>query len=179
MKLIFIHGPAAAGKLTIARALAEHTGFALFHNHLIVDAVLALFPFGHPEFVRLRQQFWLDAMEAAARAGRSLVFTFAPEPSVPEDFVDLLRARIERHGGAIHFVALTLPPEEQERRIANADRAQFRKLTSLDVLRALRATPRAMLIPPADLVIDTSKPAPGEAADRIIAAFGLTAAESG
>ncbi|WP_210505209.1 hypothetical protein [Naasia sp. SYSU D00057] len=42
MEMVFIHGPAASGKLTTARALAERTGFALFHNHLVVDALLAL-----------------------------------------------------------------------------------------------------------------------------------------
>lgn len=57
MKLIFIYGPAAAGKLTVARVLAEQTGVALFHNHLVVDAVMAVFPFGSEPFVRLREHF--------------------------------------------------------------------------------------------------------------------------
>jgi len=44
MKLVFIHGPVASGKLTIARALGQLSGFAVFHNHLVVDAVAAVFP---------------------------------------------------------------------------------------------------------------------------------------
>ena len=40
MKLVFIWGPAASGKLTIARVLAAQTGITLFHNHLVVDALL-------------------------------------------------------------------------------------------------------------------------------------------
>ena len=59
MQLVFLHGPAAAGKLTVARALAARTGFALFHNHLVVDAVAAVFPFGSAEFRTLRERFWL------------------------------------------------------------------------------------------------------------------------
>ena len=39
MKLVFIYGGAASGKLTVARELVNLTGLALFHNHLIVDAV--------------------------------------------------------------------------------------------------------------------------------------------
>lgn len=31
MKLIFLYGPVAAGKLTVARELAGITGFPLFH----------------------------------------------------------------------------------------------------------------------------------------------------
>jgi cytidylate kinase len=70
MKLIFIYGPAAAGKLTIARELAALPGYAVFHNHLIVDAVASIFPFGSERFVRLREQFWLTLLREAAEAGR-------------------------------------------------------------------------------------------------------------
>src|SRR3712207_8263459 len=32
--LLFLHGPPAVGKLTVARRVAELTGWRLFHNHL-------------------------------------------------------------------------------------------------------------------------------------------------
>ena len=82
MDPISLYGPVAAGKLTIAHLLAERTGMVLFHNHLIVDAVSAVFPFGHPEFRRLRDVLWLEVFAAAARDGRSLIFTFAPDVSI-------------------------------------------------------------------------------------------------
>jgi chloramphenicol 3-O-phosphotransferase len=172
MRLVFLHGLGAAGKLTVGKALAARTGFALFHNHLIVDSLLALFPFGDPDFVRLRHQFWLDAMEAAARQRRSLIFTFAPEPSVPMSFVDELTARVRPYG-RIHFVRLVVSETEQERRIANPDRAAYRKLTSVDLLRQLRAEGGARLLPPADLELDTEALTPEDAAERIVDAFGL------
>jgi hypothetical protein len=39
MKLIFIFGPPASDKLTVAKKLSEHTGIPLFHNHLSRDLV--------------------------------------------------------------------------------------------------------------------------------------------
>ena len=42
MRLVFIHGPAARGKLTVAKELARLIDFRLFHNHLTVDFVAAL-----------------------------------------------------------------------------------------------------------------------------------------
>ena len=39
MKLIFLYGPPASGKLTIAEILSERTGIPLFHNHLSRDLV--------------------------------------------------------------------------------------------------------------------------------------------
>lgn len=39
MKLIFLHGTAASGKLTTARALEVLLGYPVFHNHLVVDTL--------------------------------------------------------------------------------------------------------------------------------------------
>lgn len=177
MQLIFIHGPAASGKLTIGRGLERLTGIPLFHNHLVVDALLEKLPFGDPEFVRLREAMWMATFETAAAAGRSLIFTFAPEPSVPDGFPERVVELVEAHGGKVRFVLLKLSEKEQERRIANEDRKQFRKLTSVDVLRALRADFAASEagMPPADLVIETEATSADTATRRIAAAFGLSA----
>jgi hypothetical protein len=99
MRLIFLYGPPASGKLTIGRLVAEQTGHALFHNHLIVDAVAALFPFGSAEFIRLREMFWMEAIATAARTGTSLIFTFAPEPTVAADFPAHLFQTVVVNGG--------------------------------------------------------------------------------
>ena len=173
MDLIFIHGPAAAGKLTIGKALAGLTGYPLFHNHLVVDAVSAAFPFGSEAFTRLRQDFWLEVFAAAAAEGRSLIFTFAPEPTVPMDFVDQTVARVAEHGGRVRFVQLTLDAEEQERRVVAEDRARFNKLRSVEILRRLRAARGPYLQPPADLAIDTGVTSVAESAQRIVSAFAL------
>ena len=42
MKLVVIYGAPGVGKLTTAKALAELTGFRLFHNHLSFDLVSAV-----------------------------------------------------------------------------------------------------------------------------------------
>jgi hypothetical protein len=180
MKLIFIHGPAASGKLTVGRELSALTGIALFHNHIVVDALLTRLAFGDPEFVRLREAMWMTVFETAAKSGRSLIFTFAPEPTVTEDFPQRVIALIAAAGGEVKFVRLTLSVAGQEKRIANESRREFRKLTSLEMLRKLRAGFDACdaAMPPADLTIDTEEANPDTAARRIAAAFGLPAASA-
>ncbi len=169
MKHVFIYGQAGVGKLTIARELVKRTGMALFHNHLVVDAVGAVFPFGSDAFVRLRERFWLDVFAEAVAADRSLVFTFAPETTVAPDFPQRTQALIEAGGGQIHFVRLTAPDDEQERRITAPSRAAFGKLQSLEVLRALRPQFAAAmaLMPEALITIDTAAATPTEAAQLI------------
>jgi hypothetical protein len=175
MKLVFIYGPVASGKLTIARELGRMTGYAVFHNHLIVDAVAAVFPFGSEPFVRLREKMWLDMMREAAEAGRSLIFTFAPEPSVVQGFDKRVAETVEAAGGSTHFVQLTLPVAVQEERLTAPSRAEFGKLQSLELLRKLRgqfeASERAM--PRGEVLIDTSAVNPAGAARLIADTLGL------
>lgn len=180
MEMIFIYGPVASGKLTIARELGRLTGFSVFHNHLIVDAVASVFPFGTEQFVRLRERMWLDMMHEAAVAARSLVFTFAPEPSVAEGFAQRARDIVEAAGGRTRFVRLSVPAAEQEKRLVAPSRAEFGKLRSLDLLRELReqfaASERAM--PEPQVAIDTCALAPAEAARAIVRALALPLAST-
>lgn len=167
--LVFLHGPVASGKLTVARELAATTGLPLFHNHLTVDLLLALFPFGDPSFIRLRETIWLDTMAEAIARGTSLIFTFAPEKTVASDFPQKLARRIAAAGGEVAFVGLRCAEDEIERRLTTASRREHRKLTSLADYRALRSA-GAFDYPPieSELIVDTGKVAPPEAT-RIIA----------
>ncbi|WP_041946479.1 AAA family ATPase [Variovorax paradoxus] len=175
MKLVFIYGPVASGKLTVARELGRLTGLAVFHNHLVVDAVASVFPFGTQRFVKLREKMWLDVMAEAAEAKRSLIFTFAPEPSVAEGFPQRAVAAVEAAGGSTAFVQLRVPAAEQEQRLVAPSRTEFGKLRSLDLLRQMQeqfaASERAM--PHARVIVDTSVVQPPAAARAIAEALGL------
>ncbi|MBO9697907.1 MAG: AAA family ATPase [Sphingopyxis sp.] len=168
MRLVFIHGPAASGKLTVARELAALTGLPLFHNHLIVDALLAVFPFGSPAFVELREAMWMEVFRAAAVERRSLIFTFHPEASVAPDFPERVVALVEAAGGRVDFFALHCAPEVVEARVEAASRQASGKLSSLALLRELDAKGAFIYPPlPAAIEIDTGAVDPAEAAMRI------------
>lgn len=176
MKLIFIWGGAASGKLTIGRELARLTGLPLFHNHLVVDALLERLPFGDPEFIRLREAMWMAGFETAATSGQSMIFTFAPEGTVDEGFPQRVVDLVNRLGGEVRFARLVISSEEQERRIANDSRKEFGKLVSLELLRELRASflEAEAAMPAADVVIDTELDSPTVAAQKIAEALGLS-----
>lgn len=157
MKLVFVYGPPAAGKYTVSRRVAQITGLALFHNHLVVDTVASVFPFGSPSFVRLREQFWMDVFKAAVAEDRSLVFTFQPEGSVSPAFAQRVVDLVHGAGGEVLLVHLKLSADGQLARIANEDRAKFGKMRDAELLAKLQAEFEACerAMPAADLVIDT------------------------
>ena len=176
MRLIFLYGPPASGKLTIAREVAALTGISVFHNHLIVDAVASVFPFGTPIFVSLRESFWLTVMREAAREGRSVLFTLAPEPTVSQQFPERVQEEIDRARGSVVFVRLTVSPNEQERRLGELSRKEFDKMHSVELLRKLRDGFQACeaKMPPATLTIDMTQVSPRDAALSIARDLGLT-----
>jgi len=168
MYCVFIHGPAASGKLTVATALKARTGLPVFHNHLAVDAALSLFEFGSPGFVRLREDIWLAAFREAAERGRSFIFTFSPEASVPPTFIGTVVDVVERAGDQVLFVSLTCGEAVIEERIEAASRSAFRKLTSRAEYRHLRECGAFAFPPlPADITIATDEVSAEDAAGLI------------
>src|SRR5688572_21380935 len=73
MKLLFLHGPPAAGKLTIARALLSLTQGRLLDNHSAIDYARTVFDFDAPGFWRLVGDVRFAALERAGEYGVPLV----------------------------------------------------------------------------------------------------------
>ena len=76
-EFVLIFGPPAVGKMTVAFALAQRTGFRVFHNHMTIDLVLPFFAFGSPPFGRLVGAFRAQLFAEIARSDLpGLVFTY-------------------------------------------------------------------------------------------------------
>ena len=73
--LIYLYGPPAVGKLTVAERLSALTGWPIFHNHLSVNAVRPVFGFGSKPFIEVVQRFRLDVVHTAMTEGINLIFT--------------------------------------------------------------------------------------------------------
>jgi len=176
LKLIFLYGLPGVGKLTIARELAQRTGFKVFHNHLAVDLTESLFEFGTPSFVELRESIWLEVFSQAVRANLAgLIFTFAFDHTVRDSFIDTTRKVVESSGGEILFVELSCSRKEHERRIEDPSRLAFGKLYSIERYRELERAAAFIgpTIPANALVIDTTNLHPPAAAVLIIRSLNL------
>jgi predicted kinase len=173
--LIYLYGPPASGKLTVATRLSELTGIPLFHNHLTVNAVRPIFGFGTPAFTEAVHAMRRGVFTAAARAGVSLIFTnnsawFGPDPRARfEAAAEGARQIMVSHGGSTIFVQLIASPSTLEERVGNDSRRAQDKLVDVGRLHEQLATFDASPLHPDDLTIDTERTGPDESA-RIIAA---------
>jgi hypothetical protein len=75
VQLVFLYGPPAVGKYTIGVELAARTGFRLFHNHLTVNLVSAVFDRDSEVWLRLLRGVRRDILTEAAHHRVSLIMT--------------------------------------------------------------------------------------------------------
>jgi len=175
MKLLFLHGAPAVGKLTVAKALLRIVPGRLMDNHAAIDLALTIFEFGAPGFWELVHEVRYSALDAAAEHGVPLlVTTFCyAEPDDREQFGQIEEI-VQRHGGELLPVFLHCAREEALRRVGNPDRVERRKIISGEHLTReldrydLTAVPR-----PDCLKLDTGMKPAEVTAQEIVEHFGL------
>jgi chloramphenicol 3-O-phosphotransferase len=175
MKLIFLHGSPAVGKLTVAKALLRLVPARLMDNHANVDLARTVFDFGVPGFWELVHSSRCVALEAAARHGVPLLVTTYcyVEPHDRASYEEF-EAIVRRHDGEMLPVFLHCPQEEALRRVGNPDRAERRKLTTAEGLINYLASNNFASVPRADCIrFDTGKMPPDAVAREIVDRFGL------
>lgn len=176
MNLIFICGPPASGKLTIAEELVKLTGYKLFHNHVTMDLARELYP-GFDELrFKLVDRLRLDVFSYAAENGTDLIFTLVYSGDKEDDtFIADAITAVEAVQGKVLFVELTAPDETLLARVSNESRVRFHKLKDPQILLSqLEASQYSRPLPvPASLRIDTSTIDAHEAARRIMTHYGL------
>lgn len=169
MILIFIYGPPAVGKLTIAEHLSDLTNIPLFHNHLSRDIVHDIYPDSLNTHYRLVDQIRTKVFSYCAKQGTSLIFTFVYEGQGDDSVVESYVKSVESNGGKVKFVELTARREDLLKRVNNESRKQFRKLSDPKILHELTEAMDVFSIPFVDAKkINTSNHNPEESA-RIIA----------
>jgi hypothetical protein len=180
MRLLFLHGSPASGKLTVARALLGMVPGRLFDNHAAIDLARTIFDFGAPGFWELVHSVRYAAFDAAAEHGVSLVvttFCYAePEDRAQyEKFEEIM----QRRGGELLPVFLHCSREEAARRIGNPDRVERRKMTSAESLSRYLDSYNFSPLPRLDCLKLDTEVKPAEATAReIINHFALGAAQN-
>lgn len=139
MKLIFLYGPPASGKLTIATELSRLTGIPVFHNHLTRDIVQDIYKDDLDTHYELVDSLRRDVMAYCARHNTSLIFTYVYEGSGDDEDVRRFISAIEDNGGSVAFVEVSATVEDLIDRVDNDSRKAFKKLTSKSIMEKITA----------------------------------------
>ena len=179
--LIVLHGLPGVGKYTVGKQFCDESKsinqadkdkqaknkngigrFKLFHNHLVVDSLLSIFPFASKPFIELREKHWLQIFEQSCQhyvnenskdesksngtAPTScdydgIVFTFLFEKTVnlQSFFPKVLEIFEKKYNGKVFFVELVCDNNELLERMQSDKRKKDfgGKLTDVKLFNTL------------------------------------------
>lgn len=178
---LHIIGPQAVGKMAVGRAVSELTGAPLLHNHVLMDQLKDLFPFGTDRSSRLIDDLRQRIIDEAADAKMNLVLTGTWQFDNPE-FLPVFERRAQavtsRGGDALYLelrapLAVRLERNRTPFRTAqkNLDWATDQRLTELDGEHRWHSDGDFPF--PNHLIIDNANIAAEAAADQTVRHFGL------
>lgn len=175
MNLVVLYGPPAVGKFTVAKELANLTGYKLFHNHLTADLVSSIFETGTKEYSDLVGKIRLDVLENTAKSDSpGLIFTFVYgietfKGKDDDEFIKKTMDILRRNHGQTFFVKLTCNQKALEKRLIHPSRKKFNKLQSIKLFKKIQNDyDLARTIPYGkSLEIDTTQQPPQETANKI------------
>ena len=171
MKVVWIHGAPAAGKLTVAKELNEQFGFKLIHNHLAVDLSLAIYDeFGAKDFHEFTDNIRRLTLRKAKDIGvQYVVMTWVVCSKIHQKeiqgYIDFFKQE------SIDFYPVHLSPSKSELllRVESQERKPTHKISCANQLSSfLEQCEYAPIETLKSLQIDNSDLSPVEVAKKII-----------
>lgn len=111
MKLLFLFGDAAVGKMTVGQELMKITNLRLFHNHMMIEPVIEIFgTFQSKTIQRLREVIFEDF---AVSDNYGLIFTYlwAFDLQSDWDYTAHVAELFKAHGAEVYYAELVAPQE--------------------------------------------------------------------
>ncbi len=170
MKSVFIYGPPAAGKLTVANELSRLTGLGVFLNHEVIALLSPLFPYDSIGLSAVRKRVSRDVrlkiFGEAIAAKVDFITTFGMSGPQYFDFFREINQTFEKAGRSILFVQLTASKQALISRVSSASRLG-QKIDSPEYLEKLLTDRPEVFSKFPDIdhpTIDNSSMAPDEVA---------------
>ena len=126
MKLLFLIGNGAVGKMTVGQELAKITQLRLFHNHMMIEPVLEVFGQWRPDVTqRLRQVIF---EEFAKTDNYGMIFTFMWAFDIPSDwdYVEWVKGIFDLPDEDVYYVELIAPQEVRLQRNVSENRLKHK-----------------------------------------------------
>lgn len=122
MKLVFLLGDAAVGKMTVGQELMKITDLRLFHNHMTIEPVLEIFgTFDHKTIYGLRELIFQN-FAASDHYGMIFTLMMAFDQQSDWDYLEHIKNIFAPYGTDFYYVELIAPQEIRLERNATENR---------------------------------------------------------
>ena len=122
MKLVFLLGDAAVGKMTVGQELTKITALRLFHNHMTIESVLEIFGTFESEVIAEMRELIFRRFAASDRYGLIFTLMMAFDQQSDWDYLEHVRSIFAPYGTEFYYVELIAPQEVRLARNATENR---------------------------------------------------------
>lgn len=145
MKLVFLIGDGAVGKMTVGQELMKITGLRLFHNHMTIEPVIEIFgKMDGKTRDELREVIFRN-FAASGLYGMIFTYIWAFDMKEDWDYIEHIKNIFEPYGTEFYCVELVAPQEVRLERNATENRLKH------------KASKRDIVISNARLIKDDAK----------------------
>ena len=126
MKLLFLFGDAAVGKMTVGQELAKITDLRLFHNHMTIEPVIEIFGYFNSEAIERLRQVIFEEYAKTDNYGMIFTFMFAFDSQADWDETERIKDIFRPYGTEFYYVELVAPQKIRLERNATENRLKHK-----------------------------------------------------
>ncbi len=126
MKLMFLFGNSAVGKMTVGQELTKITSFRLFHNHMMIEPVLEVFGEFRSDVIAQLRRVILEEFAKTDNYGIIFTYMWAFDQQSDWDYVANIRNMFSIPDEDVYYVELIAPQEVRLQRNATENRMKHK-----------------------------------------------------
>ena len=106
MKLVFVLGDAAVGKMTVGQALMKITDLRLFHNHMTIEPVLEIFGTYDSKIINELRELIFTNFAASDHYGMIFTLMMAFDQQSDWDYLEHVKNIFAPYGTEFYYIEL-------------------------------------------------------------------------
>lgn len=122
MKLVFILGSQAVGKMTVGQELTKITDLKLFHNHVIIEPVMELFDEFKGKFIQDVRDMFFKEFAKSNKYGMIFTSTYAFNSEEDKKYLQHIKRIFSKYNTEFYYVELVASKEERIKRNSTDNR---------------------------------------------------------
>ncbi len=122
MKLLFLIGNAAVGKMTVGQELMRITGLRLFHNHMTIEPVLEIFGQHNGTAINRLRQVVFEEFAKTDNYGMIFTYMWAFDRQEDWNYIAQVKNIFAPYGTEFYYVELVASPQVRMERNVTENR---------------------------------------------------------
>lgn len=127
MKLIFLIGNAAVGKMTVGQELMKITDLRLFHNHMTIEPVLEIFGGFYPSAINRMREVVFEEFAKSDRYGMIFTYMWAFDQQSDWDYIEHVKSIFAPYGTEFYYAELVASQEKRLERNGTENRLRNKR----------------------------------------------------